>query len=202
MDSIDLKRLLERLKDLEKKVDQNQTHVIMEEISTIANEKEWGGKSYLRQPTDGGIIKHIRIPVCDICGRSSDQFSSCTQCKKKLCPDCSIIYLNRVFCIDCLQELIPLTKQEYKILRAISYGVHDTNSISSVTRINQEEVCLYKRSLKERGFITIRGFLLFTETQLSEKGVEALSVYDKVYGKEEDVAVFDSELRRFLSEKN
>jgi len=201
MDNLDLKRLLERLRDLEKKVEQNHAHVMLEETSTIAEEKEWGGKSYLQQ-TDGGIIKHVRIPVCDICGRSSDKFSSCSQCKKKLCPDCSIIYLSRVFCIECLQELIPLTKQEYKILMVIFYGIRDNNSISSITKIDQDEVSLYKRNLKEKGFITIKGFLLFTETQLLEKGIEALYVYDKVYGKDDDVAVLESELRRFVFEKN
>jgi hypothetical protein len=201
MDNLDLKRLLERLRDLEKKVEQNHAHVMLEETSTIAEEKEWGGKSYFQQ-TDGGIIKHVRIPVCDICGRSSDQFSSCSQCKKKLCSDCSIIYLNRVFCIECLQELVPLTKQEYKILMAIFYGIRDNNSISNITKIDQGEVSLYKRNLKEKGFITIKGFLLFTETQLLEKGIEALYVYDKVYGKDDDVAVLESELRRFVFEKN
>jgi hypothetical protein len=201
MDNLDLKRLLERLRDLEKRVEQNHAQVMLEETSTIAKEKEWGGKSYLQQ-TDGGIIKHIRIPVCDICGRISDQFSSCSQCKKKLCPDCSIIYLSRVFCVECLQELIPLTKQEYKILMAIFYGIRDNNSISNITKIDQDEVSLYKRNLKEKGFITIKGFLFFTETQLLEKGIEALSVYDKVYGKDDDVSVLESELRRFIFEKN
>lgn len=201
MDSIDLKRLLEKLGDIEKKIDQNQTRVMMEETTTIADEGEWGGKSYFQQAADGGIIKQIRIPVCDICGRRSENFNSCTQCRKKICPDCSIMYLNRIFCLDCLQELLPLTKQEYKVLMMISCGINDSHLISSVTRIKREEVGACKQRLKVKGFIKVSGFLFFTETEVLEKGIEALNVYSRVYGKEEDVLKFESELRRVLVEK-
>jgi len=201
VNSLDLKRLLEKLREVEKKIEQKQTHVVLEETSTIAKEKEWGGKSYIQQ-TNGGVVKHVRIPVCDICGRISEKFSSCTQCRKKLCPDCSIVYLTKIFCIECLQELLPLTKQEYKILIAIFHGINDNGSISKVTKIDREEVNLHKRSLKEKGFITVKGFLFFTQTQISEKGIEALYVYDRIYGKDEDVIFLESELRRSILEKN
>lgn len=173
------------------------SRILMDERKIVTNDRELEGKTYI-QTEDGGILKEVRVPVCDVCGRQNDQYNSCTGCRRKLCRDCSIRYMNRIFCLDCLQELLPLTKKEYKVLLAVQYGL-DKNKIEEAMRAKAEEVNKCFKSLREKCYIETKGFLFFHEAKILEKGIEALETYRQVYDKEEDVLIFQEDLRRVMS---
>jgi len=195
-----LQRLNERLNSIERRLsDLDASKVVLDERKVVARKGEFEGKTYTSNE-DGGIIKEVRVPVCDSCGVSCDKFNSCTICQKKLCPSCSILYQKRVCCSDCLNEAMPLTKQEYKVLTAIASNLQpsDIEGVSGL-RSSDVEDCIV--SLAKKQMIENKGFLFFNETKILEKGLEALNVYLQVYDKEGDVQTFESELWRVLDEK-
>jgi len=195
-----LERLNERLSTIERRLNQlDMSKIVLDEKKIVARKGELEGKTYLSNE-NGGVIKEVRVPVCDSCGVSCDKFNSCTICQKKLCPSCSIIYQEKICCSDCLNETIPLTKQEYKVLTAIA-SILQPSDIEGVSGLRSSDVedCIV--SLAKKQMIENKGFLFFNETKILEKGLEALNVYSQVYDKEGDVQAFESELWRVLDEK-
>jgi len=196
-----LERLNERLDGIETRLSQiESSKVILDEKKIIAREKELEGKTYF-QTGDGGVVKEIRIPVCDVCGRGSEKYNVCISCGRKLCEACSILFQNRVHCLDCLNERLPLTKQEYKLLTAIANGVR-LDEFVDLAKMKKDEIKAFEKSLVEKQLIEKKGFLLFYETAILDRGLEAISAYRQVYGNEEDVIIFEEELREFLNEKS
>jgi hypothetical protein len=59
-----------------------------------------------------------------------------------------------------------------------------------------------KKNLEKKGLVRSKGFLFFKEIEVSDEGLEAIAAYRQVYGNEEDVTLFEEELRRLLSEKS
>jgi hypothetical protein len=202
----ELIRLLRRLND---KIDRIEitlseiglNKIVLDEQKVFAKEGELEGKTYA-STIDGGLIKQTRIPVCDFCGAKSEEFDACISCGKKLCNNCKILFENRIYCIDCLEEILPLTKQEYKVLVAIANKLRSLDEIAIVTKIKKDLIRECKKNLEKNGLISSKGFLFFKETDVLDKGLEAIAAYRQVYGSEEDVALFEEELMRLLNEKN
>jgi hypothetical protein len=202
----DLIRLLRRLND---KIDRIEitlseiglNKIVLDEHKVFAKEGELEGKTYA-STIDGGLIKQTRIPVCDFCGAKSEEFNACISCGKKLCNNCKILFEKRIYCVDCLKEILPLTKQEYKVLVAIANKLRSLDEITMVTKIKKDWIREYKKNLEKNELIGSKGFLFFKETDVLDKGLEAIAAYRQVYGDEEDVALFEEELRRLLREKS
>ena len=189
-----LRKLNERINRLEDKLTQLEYNkLILEERKLPAGLGEFAGKRYSRT-ADGGVVKEIRIGVCDICGRRSEEFNICVKCGRKLCELCSISFRNEIVCRDCLAALLPLTKQEYKILFAISKGINSPEDLAEFTKIKRNEVKVCIKSLAEKELIENSTFLFFSELKILDKGLEALAVYKQVYGKDEDVIQLEYEV--------
>jgi hypothetical protein len=63
-----------------------------------------------------------------------------------------------------------------------------------VTKIKREDIRAYIESLARKEFIENSSFLFFLDVKMLEKGLEALTVYRQVYGKDEDVVQLESEV--------
>lgn len=202
----DLTRLLKRLND---KIDRMEIRlseiglgkIVLDEQKVIAKEGELEGKTYA-STADGGLIKQTRIPVCDFCGVKSEDFNTCTSCHRKLCHNCGTLFQNKIYCADCLNEILPLTKQEYKSLTAIANDLKGIDKIALATKIKKDLIVECKKNLEKKGLVRSKGFLFFKEIEVSDEGLEAIAAYRQVYGNEEDVTLFEEELRRLLSEKS
>jgi hypothetical protein len=184
----------ERLNRIESRLTQLESgRIILEEREIPSAKGEIKGKTYLQTP-DGGVIKEVRIGICDACGRRGEEFNICVSCGHKLCEGCSVSYRRKIYCRDCLSELLPLTKEEYKILLGISKGITTISELNKLTKIRKAEVRAYIESLTEKEFIEKASFLFFSNMKVLEKGLEALTVYRQVYGRDEDVIQFESEV--------
>jgi DNA-binding MarR family transcriptional regulator len=196
-----LKKIAKKVEEIENRLNETQhSKLILEESKVAARKKELEGKTYSSN-NEGGIVKEVRIPFCDVCGSRAENFSVCTACGRKLCGNCVILYENRILCFDCLNEALPLSKEEYKVLLAFASRLSDLRKIARIARIKEDSVKRCKKGLEDSGLILSRGFLLFKEVEVSAKGLEAISAYRQVYCKDEDVKIFEYEMRRALNEK-
>lgn len=177
-------------------MNQLASKVVLDERKIIAEERELEGKTYLSRE-DGGIFKENRIPVCDICYRRSENFNACSSCKKKLCDSCSISFHNRIYCIVCLDNIIRLTKREYKILTAIANNIQ-SNVVADIAKIRKDDMKACETNLLEKGMVEKKGFLFFQKITILDTGLEAIDAYHQVYGKEGDVVIFEEAMRRLI----
>jgi hypothetical protein len=184
----------ERLNRIEARSTQLESgRIILEEREIPSAEGELKGKTYFQTP-DGGVIKEVRIGICDECGRRGEEFNICVSCGHKLCEGCSVSYRRKIYCRNCLSELLPLAKEEYKVLLGIFHGLKTIEELNKVTKIKEAEIRAYIESLARKEFIENSSFLFFLDVKMLEKGLEALTVYRQVYGKDEDVVQLESEV--------
>jgi hypothetical protein len=196
------RRLDQKLEDIERRLKQLELgRVVLDEKKVLARERELEGKTYF-QSENGGIVKEVRVPVCDLCGRKSESFNACVGCGKKLCNSCGILFENKIYCADCLNEILPLTKQEYKVLVAIVNDLKSLDGIAVAAKIKKDLIMECEKNLEKKGLIRSKGFVFFKEIEVSDKGLEAIATYRQLFGTQEDVAIFEKELRRLLSEKS
>ena len=194
--------VLEKIADILKKIESEKERIILDERKLASQPKEIEAKVYTALP-EGGILKRIFIPVCDYCGSRLDgNFYICSNCHRKLCFNCAYKYHQVFLCLDCLQKLLPLDKQEYKILFVISNGFTEIKRISEITKIRIEEVTDRIKNLIESGMLERKGVSIFSTLSLTDKGLEALGVYEKAYGKDADVIQLTEEIGRTVSEKS
>jgi hypothetical protein len=189
-----LKQLNNRISEVELRLDRVEgNRIIFDERKIMAREREIDGKTYFSTP-NGGILKEVRIPFCDVCGRKEEDFNICTSCHHKICNSCSISYRNQIYCKYCLSEILPLTKEEYKVLLGIFHGLKTIEELNKVTKIKEAEIRACIESLTKKEFIENSSFLFFFDVKILEKGLEALTVYRQLYGREEDVIQLESEV--------
>ena len=173
--------LNDRISKIESRLAQlESSNIILEETKVPTRQGEIEGKSYLNLP-NGGIAKIIRVSFCDDCGRKTNEFDICTKCGKKLCKYCFLIFRNRIYCLDCLKEILPLEKQEYQVLAAISDGIKTSREISDTLKIKRKDVIECKKVLLDKGLIERKGLLRFSDILVTNLGLEVLETYRKVY---------------------
>jgi len=193
----DLVKLLKRLSDKMNEIDERlarleSSNIVFEERMVPTKRGEFEGKTYFRTE-EGGIVKESRIPLCDVCGRRGGEFNVCVGCCKKLCKECEIVFQGKIYCSECLEEIMWLSKGEFKVLLAIWKNV-PLELLKELARMRSDEVEACVESLLEKGLIELRGFLFFKEFRVLDRGLEAISAYKRVYSKEEDVLLFMGEI--------
>lgn len=196
-DSIRLMRMLESIENRLNRLEGNK--LVLDEKKVVARKGELEGKTYTSNE-GGGITKEVRVPVCDSCGVSNERFNACISCQKKLCHRCSITFQSKTCCAECLNVVMPLSKLEYKVLSAVANEL-EPQKISGVAGLRSSDIDSCEKSLAEKKMIESRGCLLFRETSICEKGLDAISAYRQVYGNDEDLLIFEYELRRVINEK-
>jgi len=157
--------------------------------------------------TDTGLTTEVGMMVCANCHRvinDDSEYFVCHHCQSVLCSDCSIQHLNHAHCERCLREChLDLKKKDYLVLACLINGVEDVKEISELALMNRDDVeqsLLDLRTLNltshERKFL---GFL--NELKITDEGMLALTLYRRIYGKDEDIQIFGQALRKHLAEK-
>ncbi len=190
-------RINSRLDEIEQRLDEIQfQRVILDESRIVEGEGMLGGRTYFAGQT-GEIQKLIRVPVCDSCGQIGKYEFICHHCEKKLCRDCIIIYENTAHCLDCLRRYhIDLSKKAWKVLRCIADGVTIVSTISGITKMLREEVITSMAELQRLGFIVKDGWII-KRYRITEDGLVAMNLYDRIYGPDPDSYDFLMELKDY-----
>jgi hypothetical protein len=193
-----------RLKEVERKLSQieaQQPQRILNETHVPESPHLLGGRT-LSTSASGSLERLIRLPVCDICGKRLNQdFIVCFSCGKKLCEKCIVPFDNKNYCIECLKEIIPLSKKSFKVLVSIANEVTDIETISDITKISKGEVRACFVELSELKLITKRGASIFSKIQVSDNGMEAIGAFRRVYGEDNDAIQFEADLQRHVGNK-
>jgi len=191
-----------RLSDIEERlgrIENSQDSKLIENSRTVPEEQgELGGQS-LSRSAGGGIERVARIPVCDVCGTRLDENFTICGCGKKVCEKHAIQSGPRSLCVECLIDAVPLTKRSYKVLVAIANGVQDKKTIAKLARISKEDVKVALTELAALGFIAKTGWFIFAKNEAADSGIHAIGMFRNVYGGDEDVVLFDLELRSCLT---
>lgn len=154
---------------------------------------------------NSGLTNEVGIPICSTCHRKIDKrFYVCHHCHEVLCdkPSCSLIYLNKAHCEECLRRFhFDLSKSDYQVLACLINGFKNTRTIKELTRISQEEIESSISRLLNSNFVVKEPifFGLINELKLSDDGMAALTVFRQVYGSGMDIVMFGKELRKKLS---
>jgi len=191
-----LNRIEDRLNQLE-----SSRNIILDERRVTERAGQLGGRTLYSSPA-GGIQREIRVLTCDACGsRMEEEFIICQGCGRKLCDSCAIAYQNTNLCVNCLRNLIPLTKQAYKVLVAIANEVKDVRAIPRITRMVKDDVVNWRNCLLVLGLIVKKGVSIFSEVCITDNGLDAIGAYRQVFGEDDDIIQFDVELRNYLVER-
>ena len=170
---------------------------VLEEHAIPERHGMLGGRSLEATP-EGKIHRTSFLLACDYCGRFPlNEFVICRSCRGKLCDDCSINLDGRSYCRGCLLELLPLSRNSYKVLMCLESGIESPSKISDLTRLEKDEVKSALALLTELKLLETKGLLVFLERKVTPGGVRALSLFRKVYGEDEDAL----EVRRKLTEE-
>ena len=195
-----LNGLEERLNKLESSQSSQSFQPVLQESSIPESFGLLGGRTILQ--SSAGLQKIVRIPCCDICGaRLNDEFKICDRCRRKLCKECSIIYENKVCCIECLKEIIPLTKEAYKVLLCIANGITNTKVLAELVKLRESDVEELLEGLVKLELVKKEGLFVFSNFKITHQGIVAICAYKQAYGKDEDVTLLCKEVREHLEKK-
>ena len=92
-------------------------------------------------------------------------------------------------------EILPISRNSFKILTCIDFGIYSIAKIAEVTRIPKPDIKASLAVLAEMKLIENKGITLFSTRVLTAEGIEALAVYSKVYGEDGDVIEVERELK-------
>jgi len=193
MNESDLKKVLETLiKELEElkariHSENRSENIILEEKHIPEKDRAIHRRIFLSSDS-GQVKKIITHPICEVCGNLlSASFTICQTCGRRICSSCLVRYNGKIFCTNCLLEMIPLDKKDFKLLFLLTYQINRIREITELSGMTKEEVLNSLEKLIGYKFVLKRGFLFFSEIIPSEDGLSVLASYSKVYGNEEDV---------------
>jgi hypothetical protein len=98
------------------------------------------------------------------------------------------------YCRPHLAEVLPLSRNGYKMLICINAGIESISKIAEICRLDKHVVKPCLAVLTEAKYITTSGVLSFLSRKITADGTRVLSVYSRVYDKDEDVILVENQL--------
>jgi len=153
-----------------------------------------GGKK-LETNSNKSLERTVFLMTCDYCGKYPlESFVLCRVDGAKLCSDCAFKVDGVPYCRPHLAEVLPLSRNGYKVLLCINAEVTSVSKIAKMCRLDKDAVKTSLAVLAEAKYITTSGMLSFLSRKITSDGIRVLSVYSRVYGKDEDVSDVDKRL--------
>jgi hypothetical protein len=171
-----------------------ETRRILEEHIAPEFRGVFGGKAIEITP-DGQLQRTTFVTLCDDCGAYPlNSFTLCRQCRKRLCSECSTKVDGACYCLQHLPEVIPMTRNSFKILCCINSGIDSVQEICKITKLGKDDVKRSIVSLVELKYIATKNLLTFFTRKITADGIRAVGVWSGVFSKDEDVIVVLSDL--------
>lgn len=179
---------------------ENSEGDILEEITLPERRGILGSKTY--KSINGKILKTTRMNFCDNCGFMLDLNKPvviCSTCGKKLCSShcCTFEYQRRHYCQECVQQLLPLNIDGFRVLRCILAEV-EPGKARKFGHMTHESYKQALSELLEAGYIERRGVSLLRSHKFLDKGLLAFHTYERAYSQDPTVKHFESELSDYL----
>ena len=180
------------------------TRYILEEVVLPEREGTLTSKRYATTAT-GTVLKETRLAFCDQCGSRINHEKItiiCHSCKRKLCtsPRCALDYLGKHYCGDCLLQILPFNRVQFKIIHGLINKLR-LNEIRDLARSRNDELRAALNELLIHGYVEKKGVSLFSRYEVLQLGVLAWRTYHAAFC-DADVAYFMVEVGNRLKEVN
>ena len=181
----------------ERDTSQNRRQIILDE-SRVIDRNGLGGRQVLTTQ-QGSIERRIFLPLCHVCGRlvSNVDLIVCPACGRVTCPSCSVSFNNSIVCSSCARNILP-SKDWYKVVCCVANRISKVKAISELTHIVKENVEDILVELSNRRLIVKRGIFFFSRYEITDLGLESISLGKQIYGDDFDIHLLDAELRRYI----
>ena len=130
------------------------------------------------------VEKRISPYYCR-CGRPIGRLNSykCHHCGRILCNKCAVEFHEEFHCDRCIRVYHHnLSKKDYYTLLCIFVGLGKLDKIRSLLGLERRDLKNIVQKLIWNKYLTEKGFFIFKKYSLSQLGLEALTLYDKIYG--------------------
>jgi len=97
----------------------------------------------------------------------------------------------------CARNILP-SKNWYKVVCCVANRISKVKGVSELTHIVKENVEDILVELLNRNLIVKRGILFLSRYEITDLGLESISLGKKIYGDEFDIHLLDVELRRYV----
>ena len=179
----------------------NRDKTILQERVLVEEKGVLTSKRYASR-ADGTVLREIRVAFCDYGGErlsDAEQTLVCCQDQVKLCKSHAIRYLGKYYCPDCLQQALPLSRLQFKILHGLIKEIEGLHDIKDLTRSKKEDFDSALDRLRDSGYLEKKGISLFSYYEVTDHGVLAWRTYLEAFA-DGDVLQFMEEVERHLEE--
>jgi hypothetical protein len=155
--------------------------------------------------------KHRKVtiePSFCACGVaiSKENVKRCSHCKRLICKECAMPYVNEIHCSSCLDmdHRIFLTKPDYLILLCISADITNKSTVFELTGIEPHTVTsriedlINKYVSKQPANFFER---IFPKIRLTNLGKDALATYEKIFGNDLDCVCLKKKILELKKEE-
>jgi hypothetical protein len=147
-------------------------------------------------------VKELQVPYCAGCGAKLrfDRIVWCP-CGRSVCGGCVFWLDGKIVCRICIHEQngMHLTKPAFLVL----FGKHNgISNLRDMTHLPADVLKAAFDELESGRFLEARGFSIFRQWILTNKGISAVSVYTQVYGRDGDFLQMLKELDGNVGEIN
>jgi hypothetical protein len=167
----------------------SENKTIIEERHLPEDEGFLGSKITSVAP-DGSLVKEIRTPFCDCCGRVLvDEKPALCSCKRKICKECAVQHEGKIYCNDCAKQITDVSKDGFFLLYGLAKDatLKDIKQASSMSSDHLETLI---ETLLERKLIERKGLSLFAYYRITNTGLTLLATAEQIYGNEGDALRF------------
>ena len=159
------------------------------------------GGRMLETNASKSLERTIFLMTCDYCGKYPlESFGLCRRDGAKLCSDCSFKVDGVPYCRPHLAEVLPLSRNGFKILLCINAEIESVSRIADICRLDKDDVRSSLAVLAEMKYIATSGILSFLSRKITGDGIRILSVYSKIFSQDDDVVDVESRLKEETEE--
>jgi hypothetical protein len=172
-----------------------EDRTLLEEHAIAEHRGMLGGKR-IEATQEGKLERTTFLMTCDYCGKFPlETFVFCSVDKLKLCTECAMRVDGRPYCRTHLTEVLPLSRNGYKILLCFKAEIESLSKISKICRLDKDAIKSSLAVLAETKYIAASGLLAFLSRKITADGIRVLSIYSKIFDPDEDVADVKSRLQ-------
>jgi DNA-binding MarR family transcriptional regulator len=198
-----LSQVSTKLTEFDERLNRLETsQALMIEQRIPAEIGQLGGKT-LSTSVTGAVQRRISLSFCDSCGKRTEEANLilCYTCSHKVCKSCLVKLDVDFLCVQCLNNRVPLSKEEFKVLAVVTNEIEKVSEIGKITKMGKDDVRATISDLQQRNLVKKKGILLTSRLEVTHDGLEAYGAYRSVYDANEDLKQFYNELAILLGER-
>ena len=152
----------------------------------------------ITEETFQGEVYTEELSACRTCHKivKKEEAAQCKRCERHAHLECLVAGL----CEPCLIEKYRLNSRKFKILVCLDNDVSSLSEIIEITKVPEAKLIQAINDLAEAGHIIKRKGWFSTKLEITDDGIQAYAMCERVFTKRPDVQLFLNSLRHYLVE--